>query len=225
MNIRAFADALPKEFWQWGSINAIPKVPLPYIEVLEHIEKYMTTPSTMHFLNLAVQHMAPDECYMEVGTWRGATLIGALIGNEAYGVAIDDDSMDEHDGDERKSWDVWDENVKAFGVAERAIGVHCSVPAVFDEPSLFQRPVGVYLFDGDKATDEAAYAGLSGALPFLAPEALIILDDANDIHVRRAAWQLCATYRQHAMLILDLPTPGNCWPMFWNGIMAIAWRG
>ncbi len=83
---------------------------------------------------------------------------------------------------------------------------------------------GVYLFDGDKSTDESAYAGLSGVIPFLADEALIFVDDANEINIRRAVHRLERAYPEHATKILDIPTPGNCWPCFWNGIIAIAWK-
>ncbi len=222
MDLLRFAESLEKEFYTWGSFNAYPRVPLPYIEVLDHVQG-MTSPSTMHLLNLAVRCLSPNECYLEVGTWRGATLIGALLGNDALGIAIDDDSMDEHDGDDRKSRDVWYDNVFKFDIGVRAEYVNGSVPNVWKTLGL-RSNVGVYLFDGDKSTDEAAYAGLEGALPFLSDQALIFVDDANDVHIRRATWQLCQEYHGHAVKILDIPTPGNCWPCFWNGIIAIVWR-
>ena len=148
MNIHAWAERMPKEFWQWGSVNAYPRNAERYCAVLDSVQG-MTTPSTMHLLNLAAQHMGPNECYLEVGTWRGATLIGALLGNDAYGVAIDDDSMNEHDGDERKSEDVWYKNVMAHDLIILAQYINGSVPSVF-EPLDIQWPIGVYFFDGDK---------------------------------------------------------------------------
>ncbi len=84
--------------------------------------------------------------------------------------------------------------------------------------------VGVYLFDGDKSTEEAAYAGLAGVIPFLADNALIFIDDANEITIRLAAHHLERAYPDQLVKILDIPTPGNCWPCFWNGIMALAWK-
>lgn len=224
MDIRAWAASLPDEFWQWGSVNAYPREPARYCAVLDSVQG-MTTPSTMHLLNLAVQHMRPNECYLEVGTWRGATLIGALIGNDAYGVAIDDDSMNEHDGDNRWSRDIWRENVRQHGVWRRSTYVDGSVPAIFDRADLTgNKPAGVYLFDGDKSTGDAAYAGLSGVLPFLADEALIFVDDANEITIRLAARTIERAYPDQITKILDIPTPGNCWQCFWNGIMALAYR-
>lgn len=223
MNIRAWADAIPDEFHGWGSVNAYPVVPKPYVDVLKQVQG-MTTPSTMHLINLAVQCMEPNECYLEVGTWRGATLIGALLGNDAYGVAIDDDSMDEHDGDDRSSYEVWYENVARFGMGNGAVEyVDGSVPGVWKELDL-RTPVGVYLFDGDKSTEDAAYAGMSGVIPFLADEALIFVDDANEITIRRAAHKFERAYPNQMFKILDIPTPGNLWPCFWNGIMALAYK-
>jgi hypothetical protein len=222
MNIHAWADTLEPAYYKWGTINAYPKVPLPYIEVLEQVQG-MTTPSTMHLLNLAVQQLGPGECYLEVGTWRGATLIGALLNTNAKGYAIDDDSMDDHDEDEQHSELVWWKNVQSFGMGPRVEYVNGSVPAVWEHLGL-RSPVGVYLFDGDKSTVEAAYAGLAGVLPFLADEALIFVDDANEVNIRMAVHQLEQETRGHLYKILDVPTPANCWPCFWNGIMALAWK-
>ncbi len=222
MDIRAWAKSLPNEFYGWGSVNAYPVVPKPYIDVLKAVQG-MTTPSTMHLLNLAVQHLGPNECYLEVGTWRGATLIGALLGNDAQGIAIDDDSMNEHDGDERESREVWYDNVFTFGIGARAEYVNGNVPSIWNTLGL-RSNIGVYLFDGDKATECAAYAGLAGVIPFLADEALIFIDDANEITVRLAAHKLERAYPDQVVKILDIPTPGNCWPAWWNGIMALSWR-
>ena len=77
----------------WGNPNTYPRDPLPYVEILERVQG-MTTPATMLMLNRAVSCLDVGECYLEVGTWRGATLIGARLGNDARGYAIDNDTMD-----------------------------------------------------------------------------------------------------------------------------------
>jgi protein O-GlcNAc transferase len=222
MDSHRFADEIPALYWSWGNVNTYPRVPLPYIEILDTVQG-MTTPTVMQLLNHAVSCLDDDECYLEVGTWRGATLIGALLGNDAFGYAIDNDVMDEHDGDKRSSQDVWRENVVHFGMQERTAYIDASVPAIWETLEL-PVPVGVYLFDGDKSTDEAASAGIMGVLPFLSKRALIILDDANDMHVRMAAQRLLTTYPRNTAKLLDAPTPSNCWGSFWNGVMVIVWQ-
>lgn len=221
MDLRKFIKTFPDSYFQWGTLNAYPRIPLPYIEILDHVQA-MTTPSVMHLINQAVRCMGPEEAYLEVGTWRGATLLGALVGNTARGIAIDNDTMDEHDGDERSSREVWAENMARFGMTSRVRYIDGSVPAVWGElggiPS-----VGVYLFDGDKSTEEAAYEGLEGIIPFLSPQALILVDDANTVQIRRALHEFFRRHFRHSYPIIDMPTPTNCWGSFWNGVIGVAW--
>lgn len=221
MNIRQWAARIKQEFWNWGTFNSYPREPARYCEVLDSVQG-MTTPSNMHMLNLAVQELGDGECYLEVGTWRGATLIGALLGNDAYGLAIDNDVMDDHDGDERSSQSVWRENVERFGMTDRTLYIDDSVPSVWEWFGDFGHTIGVYFFDGDKATEEAAYEGLAGVLPFLANEALIIVDDGNQLEIRRAVTRFVRENIFEVDTILDLPTAGNCWPCWWNGVILLA---
>ena len=225
MNITRFADIAVTEFFGWGSVNAYPRDPLRYIKVLDTVQG-ITTPSTMHMLNCAVQCLAPGECYLEVGTWRGATLIGALLGNGARGIAIDNDTMDDHDGDERASADVWRENITKAGMRKRARYISATVPAVFDRgPALTDRwPVGVYFYDGGKDTIEEVTAGLLGIVPYLAKTAILFVDDGNVMQIRRGIFQFVRRVYPHSWTVLDLPTPGNCWPCFWNGLVALSWE-
>ena len=227
MDIRKWAARIPHEFYTWGGVNAAPWNLHDYRPIVDPASptfvQGMSTPSNMHLINVGVQCMGPSECYLEVGAWRGRTLIGALLGNDAFGIAIDDDSMNEHDEDKRSSQDVWHENVARFGMTERTEYVNGSVPAVWATLGL-RTPVGVYLFDGDKSTAAAAYDGLAGVVPFLADEALIIVDDANEITIRMAVDKFERAHPTQAFKIIDIPTPGNCWPMFWNGVLALAWR-
>ena len=222
MRVESFFAKLPGLYYGWGSIFAYPRNAEPFCHVLETVQA-MTTPSTMLMLNTAVSCMDEGECYLEVGPWRGATFIGALQGNPSVqGYAIDDDSMDEHDGDKKPSALVWSENVERFGVAGRSYYIAGHIPEVWSAlPTL--PPVGVYLFDGDKATPEAAFDGLEGVIPFLADTAMLILDDANQPQIRMAAMEFIRRHPYEAITLMDMPTPGNCWPGFWDGFLILGW--
>lgn len=221
MDLARFMQTVPDEFYAWGSMCAHPRGADRYIEVFDTVQG-MSTPATMHILNYAVQLLEPGEAYLEVGTWRGLTMIGALLGNEARGCAIDNGSMVEHNaGDGRINREVWQQNIDRYGLTERATYIDGEVPSIWER---FEAPpIGVYFFDGDKSTSEAAYAGLMGVTPFLAKHALILCDDANVPQIREAAFWFCHEHREKAFKILDLPTPANCWPSFWNGLLMIAW--
>lgn len=217
MDIERFLTTLPDLFYSWGTLTSYPCYPAPFIDILGHVNG-MTSPSNMQLLNHAVSLLDDGECYLEVGTWRGATFIGALLGNDAPGYAIDNASMTEHGSNSR---DEWQANVEKFGLAERSHYIDASVPAVWADLKI--PPIGVYLFDGDKSTFEAARDGLEGVVPFLARYAIIIVDDANTPQIREAVFWFCHTYHGHAAKILDLPTPANGWPCFWNGVNVLGW--
>lgn len=222
MHLGAFLDGLPSQYYAWSAFSAYPRDPLRYIQVLDNVQS-MTTPSVMHLLNYAAQHLEPNEVYLEVGTWRGSTMIGALLGNTAHGYAIDDDTMDEHDADEYTSESVWRKNIAAYGMSERATYINASVPAAWNLPRLTDNnPVGVYFFDGDKSTAHAAYDGLKGVVPLLGKQALIVVDDLNTTQIRQAVYVFCHEHRK-AMRLHDLSTPTNNWPSWHNGIVLIGW--
>jgi hypothetical protein len=59
-------------------------------------------------------------------------------------------------------------------------------------------------------------------VPLLAERALLVVDDTNCPAPRQATWDFLAA-RPEARLLLDLPTPGNCHPTFWNGLAVLGW--
>jgi hypothetical protein len=224
MDTDRFFKALPPRYYAWATVFAYPRTAEPYCRILDSVQG-MTTPSVMQLLSTAVECLEPGECYLEVGTWRGATFLGALVDNPGvHGYAIDDDTMNDHDKDERPSADVWRENIETFGIADRAHYITGSTPSVWGRSNLTDgRPVGVYLFDGDKSTPEAALDGLMGVAPFLADTALIVIDDANTRQIRIAAMNFIRRHLRHSLILMDLPTPGNCWSGFWNGLLVLGW--
>ena len=221
MNIPGFCSALGNRYWLWGTLGAAPRNYDHYAEVIETVRP-MSSAANLALLDCAVAHLDPGECYLEVGTWRGGTLIGAMRDNpNAHGYAIDNEAMTEHNHDDRASRDVWAENVARFGVADRVTYIDGTTPEVWGRLDI--PPVGVFLFDGDKASDIAAWDGIAGVVPHLASQALIILDDANSVAVRYAAWRFCREHAGRAFVVLDIPTPCNGYHSFWNGVLVIGW--
>ena len=48
----------------------------------------MATENTGYLLNHAVSLIEPDECYLEVGTWKGRTLRYAMEGHPEKGIFV-----------------------------------------------------------------------------------------------------------------------------------------
>jgi hypothetical protein len=82
--------------------------------------------------------------------------------------------------------------------------------------------VGAYFYDGGHSFRDQ-YDGVARALPQLADDALIIIDDTNK-RAARSANQLVARAVPGLELILDLRTPGNHSPTWWNGVQVYRYQ-
>jgi hypothetical protein len=80
--------------------------------------------------------------------------------------------------------------------------------------------IGFYIYDGDHSY-ENQLEGLQIADPFLAKDALVLIDDTNTPAARQATFDFISQKKGEYQLLLDEPTTRNCHPTFWNGIMIV----
>lgn len=125
----------------------------------------------MGALNRMVAAMPPDQSYLEIGTFCGRSLAAALKDNNASAIVID-------------PLDLWTQNgfiheilaktIKNFNLQSRVM-VHTDRSETFtqDLPK-----IGVFFYDGNHDSGHT-YESLCKFLPFLADEAIVIVDDVN----------------------------------------------
>ncbi len=170
--------------------------------------------NNLALLALAARHLEPGECYLEAGTYRGRSLIGAAVGStDAMCIGIDNFSFEDSDPEGLAR------NIDRFGVGDRVRVIHGdTVTALRDEAI---PPVGVFFYDADHST-EATRAALEAVTGLLAPNALIVVDDAEWEKVRVATDAFLAA---HANAELRLRIAGRAagQPWWWDGMDVIAW--
>jgi hypothetical protein len=177
----------------------------------------MATENKILLLNNAVAALEEDEVYVEVGCWQGLTLIGAMKGNSTKQAFACD-------------------NFSQFGGPRKALARHLqqnlssNLVSFFDmdfQSFLRQAPwapkkIGVYFYDGDH-NFAAQYRALELAVPHLAQEALVIIDDTNGAAVRRANSIIREEF-PGLQCILNIRTPCNGHPSWWNGVQVFLYR-
>lgn len=217
MDLGRFESTLGTVFDGWPTPAAQPRTGR-FREILASVEGF-TSPNVLQLLSHAVGCLGPEERYAEVGCFQGATLIGALAGRpEAVALAIDNFSEFDPNGTNKRSLQ---DNLVRFGVSEQVDFRNVSFERWFLKEPVGRR-FGVFLYDG--AHDyRSQLLGLLMAVPHLAPQALIVIDDANFPAVKQATWDFLAL-RPEARMLWELPTPGNRHPSFWNGLFVIAWE-
>ncbi len=176
----------------------------------------MATENKLLLLNLALAHLSPGEVYVEVGCYKGASIVGAARGNVAAKIFACD-NFSKFDGAE----DILRRNlarhapgqVEFFNLASREF-----LRAAPWRPAR----IGAYFYDGGHSFADQ-FEGLQYALPSFADDALIVVDDTNKREAR-AADALFARMVPGFELVLDLRTPRNHHPTWWNGIQVFRFR-
>lgn len=219
MNYQKFLEQLSSLYDDWGRDSVQPKSK-QFQSVLNQVQG-MTTANVMQLLNFAVQCMDPHEIYCEVGSFQGSTLIGALLDRpNRMGYAVDNFSEYDRDG---KNLEILMENLSKFDLQERVYFCNQDFEEFFLELRSLETDdrIGAYLYDGPHDY-RSQLLGLLLVKPFLAEKALIIVDDSNWPTVRQANWDFMAAHPE-CQLSLELLTPRDGYPTFWNGIDILSW--
>lgn len=182
-------------------------------EVTERVQRVcksvdgMCNEQTLVMLQAAVSEcLAEDETYLEVGTWKGRSVITALQDNDARALVIDPLTFD-------NSALVFPANAKSNGVWDRIDLFQMK----WEDYLLDNTPpkIGVYLYDGNHGT-EHSYKGVNGFLPFMADEAIIIVDDTNMKPVAEDMARWVAENEEHIVFHYEVD--------FWMGQTVIGYK-
>ena len=187
-----------------------------FAPIVEQVEN-LASENVLALLNLAASCLGPDEAYVEVGVYHGASLIAALLGNEERRfVGIDSFGFRE------ASLEKVEQNLERFGVPRPELLVG-DVFQLVPGGALADASVGLWYYDA--AHDyESQVEGLRVAEPLLAPGALMIVDDTDWTDVRRAMDDYVAAQpRAQRILTLDGKDRGS--PQWWEGMQVLRWEG
>jgi hypothetical protein len=220
MNFDAFISLCRRNWPEFSDKAALARAKLPADRSLSHVLSEipgMATENKLKLLNCAVAALDSGEVYVEVGSFKGASLVGAVTGNQNSRIFACD-NFSQFDG--------------ATAALRRTLDAHTAPGQVSFHDLDFRdfmrlapwRParIGAYFYDGGHSFRDQ-YEGVALAIPHLADDALVIVDDTNKREARSAN-QLVARALPDFKLILDLPTPGNHSPTWWNGVQVYRYR-
>ena len=218
MDTAAFAAGLPACFAGAGLYAEVPP-DRRFAKVVETVDG-MSTEHTLTLLNLAASLLPPGESYLEVGSYRGRSVVGAALGHpDGTFTAVEnfrEFGLDPAESERLlraalRDWDVADRVRLLRGDAFRLL-LGGAVPG----------PVGVYFYDGAHSR-LAQHLGLGLAEPVLADEALVVVDDASWPQVERSTARYVARHPGYRLLF-DLRAEQAEDPRWCNGVKVYAWR-
>jgi len=173
--------------------------------------------NNLALLNLAASCLGPDDAYVEVGVYHGASLIAAMLGNGGRRfVGIDSFAF------RNTSLEKIKENFGRHDLSLPELLVGDAFELV-PGGALEGTDVGVWYYDAAHSFD-AQVEGFRMAEPYLVPGALLIADDTDwDDVVRALDAYLAAQPRARRILTVDGSTRGA--PQWWEGMQVLVWEG
>lgn len=159
--------------------------------LVEHVEKCLTSSTskcTQKILEMEgmsgtrTRHLYNNLCsldigrpleYLEVGTWKGSTIISAMYGNEHTTRATTVDNWADFEGPK----DEFLRNIKEFGVSPTVVDLDCFQYTPSEK-------IDIFLYDGDHSY-EVHKKAIEHFWPYLQDTAIIIIDDWNIPDVQR----------------------------------------
>jgi len=222
VDVDRFVAELPDLF------DDYPRSPVPrgrrFDDIVDGIPN-LATENVLALLNLAAAQLEPGESYVEVGSFYGASLIGAMRGNAGDFVAIDRFSFDVAEVRGRRLPPAGRAGLEAslarFG-AEHATILEGDAYEVIEGGALGGRTVGVYYWDGPHDYD-SQLRGMYAIEPWLAPRAAIVIDDYDWDDVARATRDYAAA-NPRAELVVEIAGEAGGQEWWWDGVAVIGWR-
>jgi predicted O-methyltransferase YrrM len=212
MDIERFRRGLDERFDDFPR-SEVPR-DLRFAEILDAVPG-LARANNLALLNAAASCLEAREAYVEVGTYRGTSLIAAMPDNDAEFVAIDDWSLG--DG----SREQLDRNLDRFGFAGRPEIIEGDAFETLRSGRLAGRAVGVYYYDNGHEYEQQL-EGLRLIEPYLVTPALVIVDDTDWERVERAVEDYLAQQpRATEILRIDGKDRGS--PHWWEGMRVLRW--
>jgi predicted O-methyltransferase YrrM len=213
VDAEAFVRDLPTRFDRFPESER-PRDPR-FQQILDAVPG-LACANNLALVNVAASHLDEGESYVEVGTYRGTSLIAAMLDNDGkHFVAIDDFSF--RDG----SRDLLERNLASFGLSGATI-IEGDAFELLRDGALTGTTAGAYYYDAAH-TYQQQLDGLLLAEPSLAAEALLIVDDTDWDYVAAATRDYLAR-RPNVRLLLELPGKDGGAPAWWEGVQVLEWR-
>jgi predicted O-methyltransferase YrrM len=217
MDLEAFQAALPGLFD--GGLRADHPVDRRFRDLLADVPG-MATEHKLALLNLAAAHLEPGEAYLEVGSFKGLSLIGAMLGNPGRRFyAIENFLEFNPDGRARAELEA---NLGRWVGPGRARVLEGDCFDLLRTGRGLELPVGVYFYDGAHGR-LPHYLALGVAERWLADRALVVIDDASWPIVARATDRYVAAHPGYRLLF-DLAAEHEEDPRWWNGVRVYAFE-
>lgn len=174
MNVDLFLDSVHEVFEGDPMAGGTPREDI--VTTIHSTVGGFTSANELAVLKLAASLVPPDECYLEVGSFKGRSTCAAAQG--ATGPLYVVENYLEFGMLGQQAQRELHANLARYAADADVRFILGDAFEVLRRPSVTDRPIGVYFYDGEH-TKVAHYLALGMIEPLLADEALVLVDDAT----------------------------------------------
>lgn len=199
------------------------------ITTIDLTVKKMATTHIGLLISIAVSCLNDDECYVNIGTWNGYSFFAGLllnpnkqcIGNDNFSLFNGQNSTNPNEKDKanRNFGDIRQLFYNEFDRIKTPNSIFVNQDwKVFlnNFRNITDKKIGFYFYDGGHDFC-SQYGALKMVEPYLSSKCAILIDDTNLLDVREANSKFMLEHLEFSKII-DIITPCNRYPTWWNGI-------
>ena len=180
--------------------------------VLLKIES-MSTYAIGHIINQICKNLKKKELYVNIGVWKGFSLISGMINTICNVQGVD--NFSEFDGPR----DVFFDNFNKFKITDKHKFYELDYKVFFKNFEKKNESINFYFYDGEHSYKNQ-YDNLEISNNFFVKDTIVLVDDINFEEVEQGTEDFIRKNASKFRLIKKIKTKNNhCHPTYWNGIM------
>ena len=175
----------------------------------------MSTYAMGHLINQICKNLSSNQLYLNIGCWKGFSLIAGMIDTSCKVIGVDNFSQFGGPKNEflKNFYKYKKENIHQFFNEDYKV--------FFENFKKNNKKIDFYFYDGEHSYKNQ-YENLEIADYFLNEGAIIMIDDINFPEVENGSKDFVNKYSSKYDIIKEVKTFNNhCHPSFWNGVMII----
>ena len=172
----------------------------------------MSTYAIGYVINKICQKLNSDENYVNIGVWKGFSLIAGMLNTNCsvYG----NDNFSQFEGPKK-------EFIRKFDLLKNE-GKHffyeCDYKIFFKEYEKLKKQIDFYYYDGEHSYKNQ-FENLIIAKDYFKSGTIILVDDNNFKEVEAGTKDFISKYPNDYKILKDIKTANNhCHPSYWNGL-------
>ena len=175
----------------------------------------MSTYAIGHLVNQICQRLTENQIYLNIGCWKGFTLISGMLGTSCKVIGVD--NFSQFDGPKN----IFYSNFEKYKNKKKHFFYDQDYKVFFKNFEKKNEKVSFYYYDGEHSYKNQ-YENLEIADNVLDKNSIVLIDDINFQEVEKGTKDFLNKTKSNYKVLKEIKTANNhCHPSFWNGIMIL----